>query len=112
MVDSYNSNDAGDKVGKLSDGLLRLVEETDADGHITYNVETVDGDELVYSSVSKAHAFSFCEGYRCCDGKGDTKTRKPKADDKAVKEDSDDKGGNNNAPVVDPAKVQRKRMVF
>jgi hypothetical protein len=43
MVDNNNGND-GDKVGKLSDGLLRLVEETDKDGNICYCVETVDGD--------------------------------------------------------------------
>ena len=88
--DPSKNNDA-DKVGKLSDGLLRLVEETDKDGNICYCVETVDGDELVYSSVSKAQAFSFCEGYRAAEGKGDTKTSMPKADDNGDNNPSDDK---------------------
>jgi hypothetical protein len=107
MVDNNNGND-GDKVGKLSDGLLRLVEETDKDGNICYCVETVDGDELVYSSVSKAQAFSFCEGYRAAEGKGTAKPRKPK--------ENGDNGDNGDKPnplkTVDPVKVQRKRMVF
>src|ERR1700722_12641780 len=38
---------SNDTVGKLSDG-----------GNVCYCVETVDGDELVYSSISKAQAFS------------------------------------------------------
>ena len=113
MVDSNNGNDDtskgkdADKVGKLSDGLLRLVDETDKDGNICYCVETVAGDELVYSSISKAQAFSFCEGYRAVDSKGDTKSRKPKADD------NNDNGDKSATPkTVDPAKVQRKRMAI
>jgi hypothetical protein len=82
MIDSNNGNDSGNKgnnadgnkgkgndpVGKLSDGLLRLVEEDDGKGNVSYSVETVNGDELVYSSISKAQAFSFCEGYRTANG--------------------------------------------
>jgi hypothetical protein len=76
VVDSNNGNDTGNKgnnadgnkgkendtVGKLSDGLLRLVEEDDGKGNVCYCVEAVSDNELVYSSVSKAQAFSFCEG--------------------------------------------------
>jgi hypothetical protein len=97
-----NKGKANDNVGKLSDGLLRLVEEDDGKGNICYCVETVDGDELVYSSVSKAQAFSFCEGYRAADGKGDTKPRKPKADDSGDNRDSGGKGGNDKPAVVEP----------
>jgi hypothetical protein len=124
MVDSNNGNDdkskgkesdtnkgkAHDAVGKLSDGLLRLVEEDDGKGNISYCVETVDGDELVYSSVSKAQAFSFCEGYREAEGKGTAKVRKPKADD-ATDDRSDDESGSN-PPVVDPAKIKRERKLI
>ena len=112
MVDSNKENKGNDadKVGKLSDGLLRLVEEDDGKGNICYCVETVDGNELVYSSVSKAQAFSFCEGYRAADAKGDTKTRKPKADD-SPDDKSDDKSGTN-PPDIDPSKVKRQRKVF
>jgi hypothetical protein len=42
---------SNDTVGKLSDG-----------GNVCYCVETVDGDELVYSSISKAQAFSSVRG--------------------------------------------------
>jgi hypothetical protein len=113
MVDNNNDNNEpskgndADKVGKLSDGSLRLVEETDKDGNICYCVETVDGDELLYSSVSKAQAFSFCEGYRVADGKGDTKSHKPKTDNN---NDSGDKSAT--PPAIDPSKVKRQRKVF
>jgi hypothetical protein len=108
-ADGNNGKDA-DKVGKLSDGLLRLVEEDDGKGNVCYCVETVGDDKLVYSSVSKAQAFSFCEGYRAADGKDDSKSRKPKADDN---NDNGDNGDKSATPkVVDPAKVQRRRMVF
>jgi hypothetical protein len=118
MVDSNNGNDAGNKgkadgnkdketdtVGALSDGLLRLVEEDDGKGNVSYSVETVSDDELVYSSVSKAQAFSFVEGYRAANGKGEAKTRKPKEDDA-----SNDKSGTP-API-DPSKIKRKRSVL
>jgi hypothetical protein len=95
------------KVGKLSDGLLRLVEEIDGKGNICYCVETVDDDSLVYSSLSKAQAFSFCEGYRAAEGKDISKSRKPKEND-------DNNYGDQSAtrPAIDPAKTKRKRMVF
>ena len=118
MVDSNNSNADGNKgntdgnkgkdndtAGKLSDGLLRLVEEDDGKGNVSYSVETVSDDELVYSSISKAQAFSFVEGYRAANGKGEAKPRKPKEDDA-----SDDKSGT--PPAIDPAKAKRKRSVF
>jgi hypothetical protein len=95
MVNSNNGNDDtskgkdADKVGKLSDGLLRLVDETDKDGYICYCVETVAG--MNWS----------------IDSKGDTKSRKPKADD------NNDNGDKSATPkTVDPAKVQRKRMAI
>ena len=121
MVDNNNGNDgtsknkdtrsgasaSADQVGKLSDGLLRLVEETDKDGNICYCVETVDGDELLYSSVSKAQAFSFCEGYRAAEAKDISKSRKPKKND-----DNNNSDKSTTPPAIDPSKVKRKRMVF
>jgi hypothetical protein len=66
MVDSNDGNNTDnkgkdvDKVGKLSDGLLRLVEEDDGKGNVCYCVESVSNDELLYSSHSKPQAFSYC----------------------------------------------------
>jgi hypothetical protein len=117
MVDSNNRNDSGNKgkgndpVGNLSDGLLRLVEEDDGKGNVSYSVETVNGDELVYSSISKAQAFSFCEGYRAANGEGASKPRKPK--ENSDNGDNGDKGGKSDTPpAIDPNTVKRKRMVF
>jgi hypothetical protein len=121
MVDSNNGNDTGDKnkdtrsgasasadkVGKLSDGLLRLVEETDDKGNISYCFETVDDDSLVYSSLSKAQAFSFCEGYRAAEGKDISKSRKPKEND-----DNNNSDKSATPPAIDPSKVKRQRKVF
>ena len=103
--DDVNKGKGGDKAGTYSDDLLRLVEETDKDGGISYCVECVATGDLLYSSNSKPQAFSFCEGYRARDdGEGASKERKPKADDNR---------GNSNPPKsVDPAKVQRKRMAI
>ena len=111
MVDKNSANDDtnkakdGDKAGRYSDDLLRLVEETDKDGGISYCVECATSGDLLYSSNSKPQTYSFCEGYRARDDRDDaSKVTKPKADDD---------GGNSNPPKsVDPAKVQRKRMVF
>jgi hypothetical protein len=125
MVDSNNGNDTGNKgnadgnkgkendaIGKLSDGLLRLVEEDDGKGNVCYCVETVSDDELVYSPISKAQAFSFCEGYRAANGEGTSKPRKPKDNsDKRDNGDTDNKSGST-PPTIDPAKTKRKRMVF
>jgi hypothetical protein len=125
MVDSNSGNDDtsngkarspnndprnADKVGKLSDGLLRLVEEDDGKGNVCYCVETFDGDELVYSSISKAQAFSFCEGYRAANGDAASKPRKPKAADNGDKGDNGDKSAT--PPAIDPNKVKRQRKVF
>ena len=82
MVDSNDGNNTDnngkdvDKVGKLYDGLLRLVEEDDDKGNVCYCVESVSNDELLYSSHSKPQAFSYCEGYRAANGEGATKPRK------------------------------------
>jgi hypothetical protein len=128
MVDSNNGNASGNKgnnadgnkgngndpVGKLSDGLLRLVEEDDGKGNVSYSVETVNGDELVYSSISKAQAFSFCEGYRAANGEGASKPHKPKENShNGDNGDNGDKGGKSDTPpAIDPNTVKRKRMVF
>jgi hypothetical protein len=120
MVDSNNRNDSGNKgkgndpFGNLSDGLLRLVEEDDGKGNVSYSVETVNGDELVYSSISKAQAFSFCEGYRAANGEGASKPRKPKENgDNGDNGDKGDKGGKSDTPpAIDANTVKRKRMVF
>jgi hypothetical protein len=117
MVDSNNGNDDtsknkdADKVGKLSDGLLRLVEEDDGKGNVCYCVECVATDELLYSSHSKPQAFSYVEGYRARDANDDNaKPRKPKADDNSGNDGNDDKPKPTHD--VDPAKVQRKRAVI
>lgn len=124
MADSNNGNDDGNKgkadgnkdketdtVGRLSDGLLRLVEEDDGKGNVSYSVETVSDDELVYSSISKAQAFSFVKGYRAANGRGETKPRKPK--ENSDNGDNGDKGGKSDTPpAIDPNTVKRKRMVF
>jgi hypothetical protein len=116
MVDSNNGNDDtnkgkdADKVGKLSDGLLRLVEEDDGKGNVCYCVESVSNDELLYSSHSKPQAFSYCEGYRAANGEGGSKPRKPKADDNSDNGENSDKSAT--PKTVDPAKVQRKRMAI
>lgn len=102
---------SNDTVGKLSDNLLRLVEETDKDGNICYCVETVGDDELVYSSISKAQAFSFCEGYRAANGDGASKPRRPK-DNSSKGDNGDDSDKSKPAQTINPANVQRKRMVF
>jgi hypothetical protein len=110
--DDTNKNKDADKVGKLSDGLLRLVEEDDGKGNVCYCVESVSNDELLYSSHSKPQAFSYVEGYRARDGEGDSKTRKPKADDNSDKGDNDSDSKAKPTQTVDPAKVQRKRAVI
>jgi hypothetical protein len=93
--------DAG---GNYSDGLVRLVEETDKDGGICYCVESVATGDLLYSSNSKPQAYSFCEGYRARDQAGDTPSDKAKADDTT--------GSPDRSPGIEPAKVQRKRAVI
>jgi hypothetical protein len=116
MVDSNNANkpnDAG-KAGTYSDDLLRLVEEQDKDGNLSYCVECCKTGDLLYSSNSKPQAYSFAEGYRARDNGDDTpKTLKPKGDDNNLSDDkakSDDKDSLSRS--VDPAKVQRKRAVI
>jgi hypothetical protein len=107
--DDMNNGKDGDKNGGYSNGLLRLVEETDKNGGICYCVECVATGDLLYSSNSKPQAFSFCEGYRARDdNEGAGKTHKPKAD-------GDNSSPDNKAKPtqsVDPAKVQRKRAVI
>ena len=116
MVDSNDGNNTHnngkdvDKVGKLYDGLLRLVEEDDDKSNVFYCVEIVSNDELLYSSHSKPQAFSYCEGYRAANGEGATKPRKAK--DGSSPDDSWPEDKSNPPKTVDPAKVQRKRMVF
>ena len=88
---------------------MRLIEETDKDGGVCYCVECVAAGDLLYYSNSKPQAFSFCEGYRARDdSEGACKERKPKADDDNSPPDDKAKP----TQSVDPAKVQRKRMVF
>jgi hypothetical protein len=88
MVDSNSDN--------YSDGLLRLVEETDKDGAISYCVECCKTGDLLYSSTSKPQAYSYCEGYRARDANDDT----PPASEKPA----NDSGTTNT--------LKRKRMVF
>jgi hypothetical protein len=109
--DANKSNDVS-KAGTYSDDLLRLVEETDKGGNVSYCVECCKTGDLLYSSNSKPQAFSFAEGYRARDNSDDTpKTPKRKGadnnppDDKAKSEDKP-------AQTIDPAKVQRKRAVI
>jgi hypothetical protein len=113
MVDNNSANDDtnnakdGDKTCKYYDGLLRLVEEKDKDGGINHCVECATTGDLLYSSNSKPQAYSFCEGYRARDEAGDTPSGKAKADDNS-QTDSTAKP----TKTVDPANVQRKRMVL
>jgi hypothetical protein len=102
-----NRGKENNTVGKLSDGLLRLVEEGDGKGNVCYCVETVDDDILVYSSLSKAQALSFCEGYRAAERKDISKPREPKEND-------DNSNSNKSAapPAIDPGNVKRQRKVF
>jgi hypothetical protein len=118
MVDSNNGKDdtnkgkLADKPGAYSDDILRLVEETDKDGALSYCVECCKTGDLLYSSNSKPQAYSYCEGYRARNNSDDTKPPKPKAGNND-KGDNDDKGGNNsNSPSIDPSKVARQRKVF
>ena len=111
MVDNNNAKDA-DKAGTYSDTILRLVEEHDKDGNLSYCVECCKTGDLLYSSNSKPQAYSFAEGYRARDNSDDTpKTPKPKSDDNNA---SDDKVKSNDKPTqtIDPAKVQRKRALI
>jgi hypothetical protein len=102
------------KAGTYSDDLLRLVEETDKEGGLSYCVECCKTGDLLYSSNSKPQAYSFAEGYRARDNGDETKPRKPKAGDaNDDKGGNDDKAGNNsNQPSIDPSKVARQRKVF
>jgi hypothetical protein len=114
MVDSNNNKDADNKgndagkAGTYSDNLVRIIEEQDKDGNLSYCVECCKSGDLLYSSNSKPQAFSFAEGYRARDN-GDDTPKPPKTKD-----------GDNNPPddkskpiqTVDPAKVQRKRSVI
>jgi hypothetical protein len=97
----------GDKAGGHSDDLLRLVEETDKDGGISYCVECSKSGDLLYSSNSKPQAYSYCEGYRARDEAGDTPSDKVKADGNSQPDSKV-----NTPKSIDPAKVQRKRMVI
>lgn len=109
MADNNSAND--DKAGNYSDNLLRLVEETDKDGNISYCVECVKTGDLLYSSNSKPQAFSYCEGYRAANGEGGSKPRMPKDNsDKRDNGDNSDKSAT--PPAIDPSTVKRKRMVF
>jgi hypothetical protein len=118
MVDSNNADkDANkpndiNKAGTYSDNLLRLVEEQDKDGALSYCVECCKTGGLLYSSNSKPQAYSFAEGYRARDNSDDTpKMPKPKSDENNA---SDDKAKSNDksTQTTDPAKVQRKRAVI
>jgi hypothetical protein len=122
MVDSNSgNNDASkgkdaSKAGTYSDDLLRLVEETDKAGGVSYCVECCKTGDLLYSSNSKPQAFSFAEGYRARDNGDDTRPRKPKADDNSGNDGSGGSEGDGDkskpAQTIDPAKVQRKRAVI
>jgi hypothetical protein len=119
MVDSDNSQndtskgtDAG-KAGTYSDDLLRLVEEQDKDGNLSYCVECYKTGDLLYSSNSKPQAYSFAEGYRARDNSDDIEPRKPKADDNNGNDGSEGDGDKSKpTQTVDPAKVKRKRAVI
>jgi hypothetical protein len=118
MVDSNNGNkdmnkggDTG-KAGTYSDNLLRLVEEQDKDGNLSYCVECCKTGDLLYSSNSKPQAYSFAEGYRARDNGDDTPNAKPKGDDNNPPDDKAKPDDKANLQVVDPAKVQRKRAVI
>jgi hypothetical protein len=114
MVDSKDANKgkAADKAGTYSDDILRLVEETDKDGNVSYCVECCKTGDLLYSSNSTPQAYSFAEGYRARDNSDDTpNTPKTKANDNNPPDDkakSEDKP----AQTIDPAKVQRKRALI
>jgi hypothetical protein len=117
MVDSNNVNKDTNKpndinkAGTYSDDLLRLVEEQDKGGNLSYCVECCKTGDLLYSSNSKPQAYSFAEGYRARDNSDDTpKTPKPEADDNNPPEGPDDKA--KPTQTIDPAKVQRKRAVI
>jgi hypothetical protein len=119
MVDSNNdksdtskNKDAG-KAGTYSDDPLRLVEEQDKDGNLSYCVECCKTGDLLYSSNSKPQAFSFAEGYRARDNGDDIKPRKPKADDNNGNDGSEGDGDKSKpTQTADPSKVQRKRAVI
>jgi hypothetical protein len=112
MADSNNGSE-GDKAGQYADGLLKLVEETDKAGGISYCVECAKTGDLLYSSNSKPQAYSFCEGYRARDEAGDTKASKSKVDDSSPPEDkAKPTGSPDRSPGIDPVKVQRKRAVI
>jgi hypothetical protein len=107
MADSNSGSGSDDKTqGQYSDSLLRLVEETDKDGAISYCVECCKTGDLLYSSTSKPQAYSYCEGYRARDA-NDMEDNAPKADDKGKAKAGDDK-----TAKVEPAKTQRKRMLI
>jgi hypothetical protein len=117
MVDTNNANkDASNghdikKAGTYSDNLLRLVEEQDKDGNLSYCVECCKTGDLLYSSNSKPQAYSFAEGYRARDNSDDApKTPKPKSADNNAPDSPDDKA--KPTQTIDPAKVQRKRVVI
>ena len=120
MVDSNNGNANTNKdkdiskAGTYSDDLLRLVEEHDKDGNLSYCVECCKTGDLLYSSNSKPQAFSFAEGYRARDNSDDTpKTPKAKADDNNGNDASEGDGDKSKpTQTIDPAKVQRKRAVI
>jgi hypothetical protein len=119
MADSNNANKDTNKpndvskAGTYSDDLLRLVEEQDKDGNLSYCVECCKSGDLLYSSNSKPQAYSFAEGYRARDNGDDTpKTPKPKGDDNNPPDDKAKPDDKANLQVVDPAKVQRKRAVI
>jgi hypothetical protein len=98
---------SGGRNGGYSDGLLKLVEETDKDGGISYCVECATTGDLLYSSNSKPQAYSFCEGYRARDTNADDTSKADKAKDDNP---PDDKAKPTH--FIDPAKVQRKRAVI
>jgi hypothetical protein len=124
MVDSNsnrNENDPNkgkdkdkhaDTAAKLSDDLLRLVEEDDGKVSVSYSVESVSDDELIYSSVSKAQAFSFVEGYRAANGKGEDRPRKPRENGTRSEASASDSDKSGTPPAIDPSKTKRKRVVF
>jgi hypothetical protein len=113
MADNKDNADTTAKAGNggYSDGLVKLVEETDKDGAISYCVECAKTGDLLYSSNSKPQAYSFCEGYRARDANDDKHSTKGKAKDDKTKDDSGN-AGNSTPQAVDPTPVKRKRMVF
>jgi hypothetical protein len=111
MADNNGNTATADKSGNggYSDGLLKLVEETDKDGAVSYCVECAKTGDLLYSSNSKPQAYSFCEGYRARDA-NDGGSSTPGSQSGGTDKSKDDKS--NSSKTVEPAKVQRKRMVF